>query len=118
MYSVASRIKTNGSYTKCAVMDKEFKAYANKVEDNTFNTINEAIKFITMNGDKSKIYYIYSEYQASYDVNNKNNDKFDAGNNWFVRQRYTYTNKNWTRICLTTSAPYDLVHKLHMLTKL
>jgi hypothetical protein len=110
MYSVASRIKTNGSYTKCAVMDKDFKAYANKVEDNTFNTISNAIKYINMYGEKNKIYYIYSQYQR-FDVVNKNNDIFDGGNNWVVRQRYAYTNKNWTRICLTTSSPYNLCHK-------
>ena len=100
MYSIMSRNKTNGSYTKCAIMDRENKIYGNKVEDIRFDDLKEAIHFICKKGDKSKIYYICGQYNRATD-----NDMLDAGNGWFVRQRYCY-HDGWKRICLTTSKPY------------
>ena len=106
MYRIVSRIKTNGSYTKCAVTDTECTIYGNKVEPKTYDDIKDAVRFILTTGDKSKIYYICSQYDSKTDLHSRNNDSLDAGNDWFVRQRYCYTNKEWVRICLTTSKPY------------
>jgi len=111
MYVITSRVKTNGSYTKCASTNKDFKNYSNKIEDDNFDNINDAINYITKNGDKSKIYYINSLYNESLDCHNKNNDMLDAGNDWFVRQRYSYIDKKWCRLCLTKPKPYNSVHK-------
>ena len=88
MYSIASRIKTDGTYINCPKTDKEFKSYGNKVEDKTFNSIDDAIKFIKKSGDRSRVYYIFQEYNPSFDIHNRNNPVFDGGNNQFVRQRY------------------------------
>lgn len=68
MYSIVSRNKTNGSYTKCAVMNKECNNYGNKVEDMTFDELKDAINFILKIGDKNKIYYICGQYNRATDL--------------------------------------------------
>lgn len=106
MYKIVSRLKTNGSYTKCAIMDPDYTSYGNKIEPNTYDKIEDAVNFIVKNGDFSKIYYICSQYDRAKDLYSKNNGHLDAGNDWFVRQRYCYTNKAWVRICLTSPKLY------------
>lgn len=107
MFAVASRVKTNGSYTTCATMDTNCSNYGNKIEDVAFADVKTAVGFIIANGDKSRMYYICAKYDSAFDAHSRNNKFLDAGNDWFVRQRYSYTNGKWTRICLTTSKPYS-----------
>lgn len=107
MYRVCSRVKTNGNYTNCARMESGSQLYGNKVCDTEFSTIDAAVKYITQNGDKCHIYYICEPYNYAFDKLNVGNPQCDAGENYYVRQRYAYTDKSWTRLSLGSSRPYS-----------
>ena len=109
MFRVISRNKTNGSYTNCPRMDEKCTDYGNRVEMKEFDNIDLAVKWIVTKGDKLRIYYIAGKYDHSKDLHNKGDLKFDCGDSWFVRQRYAYTkDRNWERLCLTTSTPHNV----------
>lgn len=106
MYKIISRVKSDGSYTKCAKFDTTFISYSNKVETLDFSNIEDAKKYIFSYGEKHRVYYIIQEYIEAYDKLHIGNDYFDAGNNWFVREKYCFNNK-WTKICTTKSKSYS-----------
>ena len=108
MFKIISRIKTDGSYNKCAKMDELFTSYGNKIELQDFNTKDGALEYILKNGEKNRVYYIVQEYLESYDKLNIGNDFFDVGNNFYVREKYCFNNNKLIRLCITNSLPYNL----------
>ena len=107
MFRICSRVKTNGTYTECAKMDIEIQTYNNTVYADEFNTIDKAVNYIKQFGNKCHIYYVCEPYNHAFDKLNVGKPACDAGNNYYVRQRLSYVNKEWTRITLHSSKLYS-----------
>lgn len=64
---VASRVKTDGSYTRPASLDKRVKLYGNRVE-RFYGPENDIIPWLYDQGDKSRLYTVFYDAGLGYSL--------------------------------------------------